>query len=138
MLELKDICFERDGKKILDNVSSVSVYGFTTMFILTNDNKLYIYDDNPFDNVDNYELKLLREDISELGESYFKTINGEYNVFSSRSDLGLIKDESKILYESDDNIYYGTLEANDFKEILYYLWWDNESRRRAYRIYRKP
>lgn len=107
-------------KKILDNVSSVSVYGFRTLFIITKDNKLYIYDDKTWDNVDNYELKLLREDVNELGENYFKTINGEYNVFSSRSDLGLIKDESKILYESNDNIYYGTLDVADIKEILYY------------------
>ena len=41
-------------------------------------------------------------------------------MISNRSDLGLIKNESEILYESNENIYYGILDADDIKEILYY------------------
>lgn len=107
-------------EKIADNVSSIVTYDFDKIFILTVDNKLSIYK-IAYSNDDNNELKLLREDVSELGENYFKTINGEYNVLSSRSDLGLIKGESKILYDGKDPIYYGTLAASDIKEILYYV-----------------
>lgn len=107
-------------EKIADNVSSIVTYDFDKIFILTVDNKLSIYK-IAYSNDDNNELKLLREDVSELGENYFKTINGEYNVLSSRSDLGLIKGESKILYDGKNPIYYGTLAASDIKEILYYV-----------------
>ena len=106
--------------KISDNVKSVYSYGFTKFLFLTTNNELYVYNTNYYDDAAAVEIKLLRNDVAELGEGYFKTVSGEYNVISNSSELGLIKNESEILYESSENIYYGVLNAEDIKEILYY------------------
>ena len=109
-------------KKIMDNVSSVSSFGFGSLFIMTNDNKLYIYGDLEEDK-NNLELKLLRDDVDELGKDYFKTINGEYNIILSsleQDNLAPVKGENKILYDDEYPIYYGTLDSDDIKEFLYY------------------
>ncbi len=107
--------------KLYDNVKTVIPNGYRRFLFLTNDNKLYIYEDAEYNG--NYVLTLLRSDVIEIGENYFKTTNGDYNVFSNNEELPLIKSESKMLYDSNQaksDVYYGTLKETDIKEILYF------------------
>ena len=89
-------------------------------------NKLYLFDTRG--NEDNYSPKLLKENVIELGNNFFQTNDGKYNVFSdgfsTGSQIGLIKGDGKILYESEysnSNVYYGVLDIKDIKQILYYV-----------------
>ena len=109
-------------KKIFDNVKIVVPYDFKKLLFLTNDNKLYIYDYG-VDDVENDGLTLLKNDVSELTETYFKTTDGKFNLYSKYSILPFIKYESKLLYDSKNysgDIYYGELDITDIKELIYY------------------
>ena len=111
-------------KKIFDNVKMAVPYKYCNdkLLFLTNDNKLYIYDYG-VDDVENDGLTLLKNDVSELTETYFKTTNGEYNVFSNYEDMSMIKNEAQLLYDSKEygqDLYSGILDITDIKELIYY------------------
>lgn len=102
--------------KVLDDVKTVNAdtYDYFSMLILTNDSKLYLYgqDDNEI-----YNLKLVKEDVKEIGNNYFQTNNGDFYIISSYEDMELIKGESIAF---SDKKYYGVLDIKDIKEIIYY------------------
>ena len=92
--------------------------GYFQILILTNDNKLYVYTKGETD----YTLTLLREDVIELKNNYFKTSNNDYYIFSEHSGLSLINGKSELLSDKDDRrLYSGILKVNDIKDIIYYI-----------------
>ena len=115
---------ETNYEKILDNVKAISKWGWKTVLILTNDNKLYYYhlpgEEDPA------ELSLIRDDIAEMDQYTFKTTDDKHYLINDEEKLAFINGESSILVEGpsgfqrSDTLYYGASAQNDIKKVLYY------------------
>ena len=108
--------------KRFDNVKDVYDFNMLNqLLILTNDNKLYNYEFNINDDDNNSKTTLLASNVEELGQTYFKTTNGEYNIIFSSSQMFLLKNKNEILNAKGKSVYYySTLDVNDIKKPLYY------------------